>query len=273
MAFRPVVRFQTDGSQPPSTPPWLGKSGNMIGLRKRGRAAHPVALNATEAAPVSPVGTEASDRYVFSPSLIALIRPHSPGGEAFHRLAGEVIHHHLERGRRGLALCGASSGTGVTFTSTNLAVALSQLGVPTLLIEADLRTPALKDIIQPLADRPGLQAILRSGLDPGEAIHLDVLPNLSLLYAGGGSADVDQLVAGARFRELLRDCMRIYGCTLVDTPPANQSADARAIAAAVGYAAVVGRHGFTFLDDASLLSGQLAQDGVKVVGSVFNGAV
>jgi Mrp family chromosome partitioning ATPase len=66
--------------------------------------------------------------------------------------------------------------------------------------------------------------------------------------------------------------MRDYGCTIVDTPAANRSADARAIAAAVGYAVVVGRRSFTFLDDTNLLSQQLAQDGVKVIGSIFNGA-
>jgi protein-tyrosine kinase len=245
----------------------------MIGLRKRGKAPPQDTVRVTETSSIAPVGSDTAGSYVMSPSLIALIRPHSPAGEAFHRLAGEVIHHHLERGRRGLALCGASSGTGVTFTSTNLAVALSQLGVPTLLIEANLRAPGVDALIKPLADRPGLQSLLRLGSDPGDAIHHEVLPNLSLLYAGGVADDANQLVACARFREVLRDCMRTYGCTLVDTPPANQSADARTIAATVGYAAVVGRHGFTYLDDASLLSGQLVQDGVKVVGSVFNGAV
>lgn len=245
----------------------------MIRWRQRPASSPSVALPQVWQ-PHAAASSDADDeQHEISSSLVALSQPYSAGGAAFHRLAGEIIRQHLEPGRRGLALCGASAGTGVTFTAANLAIALAQSGIPTLLVDANFRSPGLESLIRPLVGNGGLQAVLRSELGTNDAIHHEVLPNLSLLYAGGASSHAEDLVACAGFRDVLRSCMRNYGCTLIDTPPANQSADARTIASAVGHAAIVGRQGFTFLEDAGLLSAQMAQDGVNVVGSIFNGAV
>lgn len=217
------------------------------------------------------IRVEGGEVYEVSPRLGAMTAPHSAVAEAFHRMAREIINRHLSWGRRGLALCGASAGTGVTFAAANLAVALAQLGVPTLLVEANFRRPDLHRLIRPQNETIGLQQLLRSEADLEGVVHREAFPNLSLIFAGGSAPDADQLVVGEQFRHVLHECMREHGCTIVDTPAANRYADARAIAATVGYAAVVGRRNFTFLDDATLLAEQLAQDGVQVVGSIFNG--
>lgn len=241
----------------------------MIGWAKRRAATTaPVAAEPVIAArPASEPGV-----YEISPALATVALPSSAAADAFHRIAHEVKERHLGDGRRGLALCGPSSGTGVTFTAANLAVALAQAGVATLLVEANMRNPTLDQIIRPRSASAGLQQVLRSELDPRDVVQEDVLPNLSLMFAGGASRDADQLVAGERFRAFIGASLRDYACTIVDTPPANRSADARSIAVAVGYAIIVGRRSFSFVDDTELLARQLAQDGVSVVGSILNGA-
>ena len=243
----------------------------MIGWRRRQAVSPPVPVDQPD---IGDPATEAATghRYEISSKLVVVSKPNSAASGAFHRTANELIHRHLALGRRGLAVCGASSGTGVTFTAANLAVALGQAGVSTLLIEANMRSPGLEGLVRPLRASDGLQQLLRSQVERSDVIHHDALTNLSLLYAGGVAGDADELLAQARFRQVLRDCMRDYDCTIVDTPAANRSAEARMIAVALGHAVIVGRRSFTFLDDTLLLSQQLAQDGVTVVGSIFNGA-
>ena len=216
----------------------------MIGWRRRKAVPQPVPVEPE----ISGAETEAmtDGRYEISPKLVVVSQPHSAASNAFHRTATETIHRHLSLGRRGLAVCGASSGTGVTFTAANLAVALGQAGVSTLLIEANMRSPGLEDLIRPLRPSGGLQQLLRSEAERSDMIHHDALTNLSLLYAGGPARDADELLAQARFREVLRDCMRDYDCTIVDTPAANRSAEARTIAVTLGHAVIVGRRSFTF---------------------------
>lgn len=214
----------------------------------------------------------ALERHDVFPPLVMAYQRSGPGVAAYQRLANEWVIHHQESGRRGVAICGASAGAGVSLTAANLAVALSQSAGPTLLVEANLRQPALRNIIRPRVDLPGLQQLLRSEADYGEVIHSDILPNFSAIFAGGEAADADELLSGAAFREMLSRCMREYVCVVFDTAPANRYADARTVAVAAGYAAIVGRRSYSYLDDITLLATQLRQAGATVVGSIFNDA-
>ena len=63
--------------------------------------------------------------------------------ELLRALRTHVMARHVSEGHRALAVCAASRGSGCTFVATNLAVALSQIGVNTLLLDADLRAPGI----------------------------------------------------------------------------------------------------------------------------------
>ncbi len=119
----------------------------------------------------------------------------------------------------------------------------------------------------------GLAECLQS-LDAPFASNIDsnVLPNLSLLYAGGTVANTQELLGGERFKALMNYCLREYDVTIVDTPPANTSTDARRIGSVVGYALIVTAKDKTFVKDMKTLASELRSDGCLPVGSVLNGA-
>src|SRR5206468_2981977 len=116
---------------------------------------------------------------------------------------------------------------GCTFVAANLAVSLSQIGLNTLLIDANMRRPGLDALIPPPTRVSGLSQCLAS-VDPnvGDYMQVDILPNLSVMYAGGATSHAHDLLAGDRFRNLIDYCRRDFDVTLVDTPPANRSSDA-----------------------------------------------
>lgn len=207
-----------------------------------------------------------------SDQIAQAMRPTAPLGRAVHDFAEQVAQRHLSLGRRGLSLCGASAGTGVSLTATCLAISLANRGTSTLLLEADLHRPFLDRFIRPTAPALGLLQYLQQEAKRDDAIQREVLPNLSVLFAGGSAGAPDELFASARFRQLIDDCVRDFECVIVDTAPANRYADARTVAVAVGYAAIVGRRQYSFVNDTALLSRQLSDAGVKVVGTIFNGA-
>lgn len=233
------------------------------------QAAAPV-VSAAEAR-VWPKSPAAGQTYEISPSVHTLSQPGASSTLAFQQIAGQIIQRHLSLGRRGFALCGASSGAGVTFAAVNLAVALSRTGVQTLLIDANLRRPALDAYIRPNETGPGLRQVSEGGVEALEAIHASVTENLSLMFAGGASPNASDLLSGDRAHKLLGACLRDYECVIVDTPAANRSADAINIAAVIGYAIIVGRKRHSYVDDAEMLAHQLTQAGVEIVGAVFNG--
>jgi capsular exopolysaccharide synthesis family protein len=160
---------------------------------------------------------------------------------------------------------------GCTFTAVNLAVALAQAGVATLLIDGDLRAPQVDRFIRPLTPRPGLKDCLASGGPPlGDCIHSEVLPNLSIIYSGGAAPNPQELLAGEAFRRLIERCLRDFEFTIVDTTAADAGADERLEARMVGYALIVARTHVSRLSELSGVAQKLQEDGVKVIGTVLN---
>lgn len=206
-------------------------------------------------------------RYAFSPDLVTLTEGRESEAEAIRTIRTHVIARHLNDGRRGLAICGPKPGVGSTFTAANLAVSMSQVGVPTLLIDTNLRKPGLREFIRPETDRP-----VAPGTSPTDQIHNEVLPNLSLLYAEGIASDAEDLLGGEKFRRLMDRCLRDFEFTVVDTCPTSESADALRVASIVGYALVVARANVSLIKDVDALTKELQDDGARIIGAVLNQA-
>jgi capsular exopolysaccharide synthesis family protein len=210
--------------------------------------------------------------YGFSPAVVMLAEPNGARAEAIRTLRTHIVAQHVDDGRRGLAICAAGGGVGCTFTAVNLAVALSQVSVKTLLIDGNLRKPGLEAYIRPPKSSSGLhQYLVNTEMGFGDAI-VDALPSLSLLYAGGAASEAQELLATDRFRMLIDHCLRDFDVTIIDTPPANRCADARRISTVVGYSLVVARRDRSFINDISVLAAQLKEDRAQVVGAVMNEA-
>jgi capsular exopolysaccharide synthesis family protein len=201
--------------------------------------------------------------------LPTLSQPRSPTAEAIRALRTHTMARHLALGRRAIVVCAASADSGCTFVAANLAVALAQGGSNTLLIDADLRNPGVGRIFRrPSAQ--GLQQYLEQpGSRPGDLIEPNVLPNLSVLFAGGAAANPEELLAGSRFDELVDFCLREFDATIIDTPPANSSSDIGRICSVATYCAIVARRNKTFVNDVKLLTEQLRADGAQIIGTVL----
>jgi protein-tyrosine kinase len=199
--------------------------------------------------------------------IVVVSEPFGVRAEAIRALRTHIVAQHLAEGRRALAVCAASLGVGCSFVAANLAVAMSQVGVKTLLIDANLRQPSIHRLIPPPRPSVGLGqslAELPSGfIEP-------VLDNLSVMFAGQPIANPQELLGGSVFRALMQSCLREYDLSIVDTPPANRYADARRISSVVGYSLVVARRNVSLVEDVKTLIGELTVDHAQVVGTVLN---
>ncbi len=70
----------------------------------------------------------------------------------------------------------------------------------------------------------------------------------------------------------MKYCLREYDVTIIDTPAANTSTDARRISGVVGYSLIVTARDKTFVRDVKILASQLKADGATVIGTVLNQA-
>lgn len=226
-------------------------------------------VEAAEPPAATPPGD--GERYELSPDLVTLTEGRPSEAEAIRTIRTHIMARHLEDGRRGLAVCAPTPGVGSSFTAVNLAVALSQAGVSTLLIDGDMRTPHLESYFRPSKPPRGLkQCLSEEDIRPSEVMHHDVLPNLSLIYAGGVEERAQELLATDSFRSLIERCLRDFEFTIIDTPAAKDVADSMRIASVIGYAIVVARANTTRAADLTDLVKQLKEDGAAVIGTVLN---
>lgn len=213
------------------------------------------------------------DGYSYSPSLVMISDPYGERAEAIRAVRTHIMAQHVNEGRRALAICGPSEGVGCTFVAANLAVAFSQIGIKTLLIDGNLRVPSVHQIIRPPKLVNGLRHCLGApGAAFADSIEAAVQPNLGVMYSGGASPNPQELLASGAFQSLMDYCMREYDLTIVDTPPANISSDARRISTVCGYSLLVTRRNVSLVDDVQTLIAQIRSDHGRVIGTVLNEA-
>jgi len=225
----------------------------------------PASAPPAAAAPAGPVS------YGLSSLLATVTDPKGGQAEAIRALRTHVMAQHIEAGRRALAVCATSRESGSTYITTNLAVAMSQIGLKTLLIDGNLRQPGVQDLIRPPASPQGLaQCLIAEEDDYSGYIEAEVLPNLSIMYAGGTPASPQELLAGDRFEAVMNTCLRDFDLTIMDTPAANSCSDGRRISSVLGYCMIVTRKDWTRVEDMKTLIDQLQSDGAKVIGTVLD---
>ena len=211
--------------------------------------------------PMKPVGFK---------SIVTLSEEPSRTAESIRALRTHVMARHVNEGHRALAVCSASQGSGCSFVASNLAVALSQIGVNTLLIDADLRSPSLAKVFGYKPSKIDIRGALSSSTNFNDCIEQNILPGLSVLFSAGRAPNAQELLAGARFKSLVDFCLREFDATIVDTPPANRYSDARRVSTVVGYSLIVARRNASHVSDIKALAEHLRGDHATVIGTVLN---
>ncbi len=222
-----------------------------------------------DARPAAATTTAAAvEPYHFSRRIVCLSDPDGEGTESIRSLRAHLLAGHVRDGRRSLAICAPTAGVGSTFVAVNLAVAFAQSGLNTLLVDANLDDPGVHVYIQPQTPVIGLARMLTDAEDASmDGVRRDVLPNLSILYAGDRSRRSSELLASRQFKTVLDDCMRDFDLTIIDAPTERGYADTRRVATTARHAMIVARRDKTFLSEVRELADHLTADRVKTVGT------
>ncbi len=201
--------------------------------------------------------------------------------EAFRMLRTRLRYFNVDREVRSVLVTSASPKDGKSTVAWNLAHTAAEVGVRTLLIEADFHQPtiAARRHLEPL---PGLAEILTHQCERDAAIqHMPVEDRsngepgnraLDLIVAGATPPNPAELLESQGMAVLLNELSEEYELLVIDTPPVALLADAIPLMKLVGGVLVVGQLGKTTKEEAAHLAGQLQKLNAPVLGVVANRA-
>jgi len=202
------------------------------------------------------------------PKLRFLFSPFSKEAEEIRRLRSELLLKFNGQDKIKIALISAGEGEGKSYMAASLAIALSQVGRKTLLIDADLRTGNLHELFS-LGTPDGLSSIL-AGRTSVDAALIPLMHNLHLLPAGPRPPNPLEILRAPRIRELLDACHEQFDAFVFDTYSAIHASDAQMVAHQVGVALLVAKKDKTLIRDLRETRSDMQVAGVEVIGTVFN---
>jgi Mrp family chromosome partitioning ATPase len=195
-------------------------------------------------------------------ALVMMADPRGHQSEAFRMLRSNLEFVNLDRGARSILVTSALEKEGKSTTVSNLAVTLARAGKRVVLVDLDLRRPAVRQFFGIDADHPGVtnvvlgQVALEQALvdvfhttGDGGVDYMDRLPSngnghgsptvdvpsgvLAVLVAGASPPDPGEFVGSPRMARLLADLALRFDFVLIDTPPLLSVGDAMTLSAHV----------------------------------------
>jgi capsular exopolysaccharide synthesis family protein len=162
----------------------------------------------------------------------ALRDQRSPFSEAYYS-AGTALTFARDEGLpKTVLVTSTRQGEGKSTTAQTLAMNFAQLGRRVLLIDADMRKPALHKMLR-IDNDAGLANVLRDGASLSDVVVRVGPTSLFVVPCGPPPSNPAALLAGERLRALLQEAAAEYDFVLIDGPPVMGLADANLLGAAV----------------------------------------
>jgi capsular exopolysaccharide synthesis family protein len=158
-----------------------------------------------------------------SEGLITILDPSSVAAEAYRTMRTNLLYGFVDNPPKVIVISSPDLGEGKTTTCANLGVVLAQADQRTLLLDCDLRRPALHKLFG-FRNLRGVADVVMGAADIQDVWH-EPLPRLKVVTAGLVPPDPTELLSSIRFARFVDMVRQEFDYVLVDTPPAGPVSD------------------------------------------------
>jgi capsular exopolysaccharide synthesis family protein len=191
----------------------------------------------------------------------------TPGMERFQILRHRLQQLRKKRPLRTLLVTSSAPQDGKTLVAVNLAVVLASQSNRVLLVDADLHTSAVREVLG-VEQQPGLAEALEGREELGSLLRFVERLNLHYLPAGTYQTNPTELLQGARLKTALDELASSFEWVVVDSPPLALFADPVSLSALVDATLLVVRCDSTPKE--SVRDAVAALEGAFLAGIVLN---
>ncbi len=206
-------------------------------------------------------------------SLVTYLNPQCISAAQFRAIRNNIDYASGGSKPRSLLITSPGSNEGKTNTTVNLAISMAQRGDKVLIIDANVRNPAIHDVFNTQIS-PGLINVLAGFSTIKDAVYSTEIGNLAVLPLGLLLSNSIELLNSISMDELLKLALDDYDCVIIDTAPVLDALDINTLASKCEGVVLVLKGGRTQRELALKAKHSLEFFGkAKIVGVVFNKAL
>ncbi len=148
--------------------------------------------------------------------------------KAYQNLCTNLLYAPGDPAPQVILLTSPGVGEGKSTICANLGVTLAKMGKSTLILDCNLRRPAMYEICKASAVQ-GLTDILQGYCDDREVLQ-ETRSGLQLITAGTVASDPSEVLSSRRFEDLLAWTRASFDYVLLDAPPVEPSTESMILA-------------------------------------------
>ena len=194
--------------------------------------------------------------------------PSSPIAEAYRKIATNIEFSNIDNEIKTIMVTSAKQDEGKTTTICNLAIVMTELKKSILLMDLDLRKPAVHKQFE-LSNKKGLTDLLINKDDYKTYIQ-NVYPGLDVITTGMIPANPAEIINSRTLKELIKEMAANYDYIFLDAPPIMLVSDPITISTYANAVILAIEHGKTEKDLAKKAVDSLKQVNANIIGAVFN---
>jgi len=194
--------------------------------------------------------------------------PDSIVAESFRLLRANIEFFQISNPLKTILITSPNQGNGKTTVASNLALSIAQGEQDVVLVDADLRRPAIHKALK-MSKEPGLSDVIRNKAEVQSVVRQPIGQSLNVITAGNTPPNVTEVVGSKRIASILSRLKDSFELVVVDAPPLIIS-DSYNLASKVDGVILVVVPGETTIDQAKAIKEQLDRTEAKMLGIVFN---
>lgn len=214
------------------------------------------------------VGTIPLDKDRRQHPSIAFDSDNSAIAEAFRKLRTNLQFLTVDNPPRMIVVTSSIPSEGKSTTAINTALALAEAGNRVVIVDGDLRRPALHKYLD-LVGTVGFSTVLSGAVQLDEALQVSRFPGLSVLTAGTIPPNPSELLGSQSTKKLLAELRAEFDYVIVDSTPLLAVTDAAILATSADGALMITRYGSTKRDQLAYAVSSLQGVGAPLLGTVL----
>jgi tyrosine-protein kinase Etk/Wzc len=203
--------------------------------------------------------------------LLARAAPQDPAVEGLRAVHMSLLQRASSIESQVILVTAPAYGAGKSFVASNLAALMAESGKRVLLIEADMRHPAVYRYVGLDPHASGLSDVLCGARSLDEVIYPHTSANMDTLMQGAMTDNPGSLLLLPELATTLQTLRERYDHIVIHTPPLGAIGDALAFAPVADCFLLVVRPEQSLLDDTNDAVRRLERAGVRLEGVIFNG--